>query len=257
MSDIEGLLLDVDGVLVTSWKPLPGAVETISWLRDRAVPFRLLTNTTQFSQAGLAQMLIDVGFDLRPEELITASVATGAYLRAHHAGQRCFVLVSGAALEDLQGVHIVDGQEGADIVVIGDAEEDFTYGELNLAFRLLMDGALFIAMHRNMYWMARDGVRLDVGAFVAGLEAASRVPAIVMGKPSAQVYLSALVELGLPPERVAMVGDDVANDVLAAQEVGMTGVLVKTGKFRPQDLERADAMTRVIDSVADVRRLLS
>ena len=54
-----------------------------------------------------------------------------------------------------------------------------------------------------------------------------------------------------------MLGDDVANDVLAAQEVGMTGVLVKTGKFREEDLERTEAMTRVIESIVDVRVLLA
>ena len=45
MSSIEGLLLDIDGVLAVSWKPLPGAVEAIATLRADGVPFRLITNT--------------------------------------------------------------------------------------------------------------------------------------------------------------------------------------------------------------------
>jgi ribonucleotide monophosphatase NagD (HAD superfamily) len=50
-----------------------------------------------------------------------------------------------------------------------------------------------------------------------------------------------------------MVGDDLHNDVLAAQAIGMTGVLTRTGKFRQDDLDRADGTPdHVVDSIADV-----
>ena len=53
-----------------------------------------------------------------------------------------------------------------------------------------------------------------------------------MGKPSRQFFQMALDDLGLKPGDVAMVGDDIHTDVLGAQEMGMQGVLVKTGKYR-------------------------
>ena len=54
-----------------------------------------------------------------------------------------------------------------------------------------------------------------------------------------------------------MVGDDIANDVFGAQAAGMTGVLVRTGKFLPGDLERTDGTPdHVIDSFADLPALL-
>jgi ribonucleotide monophosphatase NagD (HAD superfamily) len=50
-----------------------------------------------------------------------------------------------------------------------------------------------------------------------------------------------------------MVGDDVVNDVLGAQAVGITGVLVRTGKFLATDLERVEREPdHVLDSIADL-----
>ena len=253
--DMEGVLLDVDGVLVESWRALPGAVAAVDWLRGEQIPFRFVTNTTQFGSEALAEILRDAGFDISPEEMITASVATATYLRTHHPGAACFVLAAGEALKDLEGIDMVD--EGAEVVVIGDAEDAFNYENLNRAFRMLMQGAKLVAMHKNLYWKTDGGLTLDVGAFVAGLEQASGVEAVVAGKPSPEFFLSALASIGLPADRVAMVGDDIASDVQAAQAVGMTGVLVRTGKYRPVDEERIELPTPVIDSIADLPRLLA
>lgn len=250
----KGMLLDVDGVLVASWEPLPGAVETVAWLRERGVPFRLLTNTTVLSQEGLCDLLRDAGFDVRADELITAVVATDLYLREHHTDHRALFLGADAVRNDLGGVVFVT-EPPFDVVVIGDAEEDPTGEQLNTAFRALMDGAAFVAMHRNLYWQTAEGLTLDVGAYIAALEAASGITASVMGKPSRACYLAAVRSLGLAPHEVAMAGDDVANDALAAEAAGLIGVLVKTGKFRPQDLERCEPTTRVVESVADLRGL--
>jgi ribonucleotide monophosphatase NagD (HAD superfamily) len=50
-----------------------------------------------------------------------------------------------------------------------------------------------------------------------------------------------------------MVGDDLHSDVLAAQTIGMTGVLTRTGKFRQEDLDGSqERPDHVVDSVADV-----
>ena len=122
---------------------------------------------------------------------------------------------------------------------------------MNRVFRRLNDGAAFVAMHRNLYWRTDEGLQLDGGAFVAALEAASGVAPVVCGKPAAAYFESALELLHVAPERAAMVGDDVVNDVVGAQEAGLTGVLVRTGKFRPGDEERGSP-DLVVDSIADV-----
>ena len=253
MGAIEGLLLDIDGVLAVSWEALPGAVETLRWLRDERIPFRLITNTTTHTRGDLAETLRGAGFEVDPTEIVTAVVATASYLRAHHPDARVFLLSDGDAGSDLEGVELVGPHEGADIVVLGGACEDFTYATVNRVFQLLMDGAALVGMHRNLYWRTNEGWQLDAGAYIAGLEEATGRTAAICGKPASAFFEAALRELGVPAERAAMVGDDVTNDVLGAQAAELTGVLVRTGKFRAGDLERASgAPDHVLDSIAEL-----
>jgi HAD superfamily hydrolase (TIGR01458 family) len=141
------------------------------------------------------------------------------------------------------------------VVVVGGAGDDFTYEHLNHAFRLLMEGASLVAMHRNLYWRTADGLELDAGAYVAGLEAAANVVATICGKPAPSFFDSALRLLGLPADRVAMVGDDIVNDVLGAQASGLTGVLVRTGKFMESDLSKGRP-DHVLGSFAELPSIL-
>ena len=248
--DVDGVLLDIDGVLVTSWQALPGAIEAVETLRAHGVPFRLITNTTTHTRVALAETLAEAGFSIAPDEIATAVTATGSYLQAEYPDAGVFVLSDGDPGEDLGTVPFVDIDD-AEVVVLGGGCDDFTYDAMNRVFRRVHEGAAFVAMHRNLYWRTAEGFQLDGGAFVAALEAATGVTPVVCGKPSQAFFASALAMLGVPAERAAMVGDDVVNDVAGAQDSGLVGVLVRTGKFRPADLDRG-APDAVVDSLADV-----
>ena len=171
---IDGLLLDIDGVLAVSWEALPGAVDALQRLRDAGVPFRLITNTTTKTRADLAATLRDAGFDVSDEEIVTAVVATADHLRAAHPGARVFVLSDGDATADLAGIDLADVDD-ADVIVIGGACDDFTYATMNKIFRRLMDGAALVGMHRNLFWKTAEGWELDGGAYLAGLEEAADI----------------------------------------------------------------------------------
>ena len=248
----EGLLVDIDGVLTVSWRPIEGAPEAVAEIRRRGIPFRLATNTTTRTRAEVADRLGEAGMPLDVDDILTAPAATAAYLRTRHRGARCFLLNTGDLSDDLGGIDWVDDGP-ADVVVIGGAGVSFTHAQLNHAFRLLLDGAAFVAMHRNLYWRTADGMELDTGAYVRALEEATGVEPTVLGKPSPDFFTTGVERLGLEPDRVAMIGDDLVNDVLAAQAVGLTGVLVRTGKFRDDVLAAAtERPDLVIDSFADL-----
>lgn len=258
MATFEGVLLDIDGVLAVSWEALPGAVNTVRWLDDHDLSYRLITNTTTHTRAELARTLNDAGFEIRAGSIVTAVVATASYLRERHPDSGVFVLSDGDAGEDLDGIRRVERPDEADVIVLGGAFDGFTYAALNAIFRRLMDGATLVGMHRNLYWRTAEGWQLDGGAYIAGLEEATGRPAVICGKPAPAYFEQALVSLGLDADRAAMVGDDVVNDVLGAQAVGITGVLVRTGKFRPGDMGAAGGTPdHVLDSIADLPRLLS
>jgi HAD superfamily hydrolase (TIGR01458 family) len=248
---IDGLLLDIDGVLSVSWKPIPGSVEAMDAFRAAGLPVCLITNTTTHPRSELASILRNAGFSIGPGQIVTAVTATAEHLRTAHPGARVFVLTDGEARADMEGVTLIASPDDADVIVLGGASDAFTYPVVSAVFRRLMDGAPLVAMHRNLYWATTRGLELDGGAYVAGLEAASGVRAEVCGKPSAAYFHAALEVLGVPAERAAMVGDDVRNDVEGARSAGLIGVLVRTGKYRPGD-ETVGAPDAVLDRLGDL-----
>ena len=102
------------------------------------------------------------------------------------------------------------------------------------------------------------GPLLDSGAFVAGLEYAAGVEAEVVGKPTPAYFQAALAEVDATPAEAVMVGDDVEADIGGAKAIGMRGVLVRTGKFRPAALKEAEPQPdAVVDSIADLPAYLN
>ncbi|MFF7790433.1 HAD-IIA family hydrolase [Streptomyces sp. NPDC007991] len=266
MESVRAVLVDIDGVLTVSWRPLPGAVEALREIREAGLAVLLVTNTTSRTRASIAGTLADAGFWVSAEDILTAPAATAAYLAEHCPGARCALLNSGDIAEDLDGVDVVDAADPGtaaysaavpDVVLVGGAGPEFGYAELDRAFGHLQRGARLVAMHRNLYWRTAERLRLDSGAFLAGLEQAARVEAEITGKPARAFFEAALARLGAGAGEALMVGDDIESDVRAAQRAGITGVLVRTGKFQPEDLRAADGTPdHVIDSFADLPALL-
>jgi HAD superfamily hydrolase (TIGR01458 family) len=252
---MEAVLIDIDGVLTVSWRPLPGAVAAVTRLREAGLKVALLTNTTSRTRASIAETLAGAGFPVEVDDVLTAPALAAEYFARHLPGARCLLLNSGDIRPDLEGVTLVE--EDPDVVLIGGAGAEFGYAALNEVFGHLQNGARLLALHRNLYWRTDEGLTLDTGAFLAGLELASGARAEVIGKPSAAFFETALARLGADPSEALMVGDDVEADVLAAQHVGVTGVLVRTGKYLPRTVREASgAPDHVLDSVADVPALL-
>ena len=259
------MLLDIDGVLTVSWRPIPGAPEAVSRLRAAGFGLAFLTNTTSATRARIVERLAGAGIEVDADEVFTAPRATAAYLRTHHPGARCLLVNSGSVEEDLAGVRLVGPDvEGIDVVLTGGAGPEVGYPEINAAFQALEAGAALVAMHRNLQWQTDAGLQLDMGAFLVGLEQATGREATVVGKPSNAFFEAVLGELRVSTgedradSEVIMVGDDVEADVGGAQRCGIPAVLVRTGKYREDALRRSGVLpTHVIDSIADLPRLVT
>ena len=183
---IDGLLLDMDGVLGVSWTPLPGAAEAVTRLHAAGVPMRVVTNTTALPQTRFGAVLREAGFPFADEDILTASVLAGAWLRAERPRARVF-LIGDAQPEDLDGIELVGADEAPDVVLVSGADDSFCFATFNRVLALLRDGAELVAMHRNLFWMTRRGEKLDAGAYLLGLEAATGLEAVVLGKPAPTV----------------------------------------------------------------------
>lgn len=235
-------------MLHVSGEPIPGAQEAVATLRARGHSLRFVTNNTTRSRANLAAELRAMGFELDDEELQTTPRAAARELR----GRRVFALVMSGIVEDLEGIDLVG--MNAEAVLLGGCDETlepnqvFTYMNLARAFSELEAGADFYCLHKNKWWQTSRGPMLDGGAFVAALEYATGVEATVLGKPSGAYFNAALEALDAEPELAWLVTDDLENDVGGARLFGMRTVLVRTGKFRPEDLERSDLVPDMVAS---------
>lgn len=254
LEGIEGLLLDLSGVIYVQDEAVPGAGEALDRLRGADMPLRLITNTTMRPRRSILERLERLGIEAEPSELITP--ATLAASRCAEAGYESVALVVLDDLrEDLEGLE--ERGDSVDAVVVGDLGDRWDYETLNRAFRQLMDGAALIALQKNRYWETAEGLSLDAGPFVAALEYATGREAEVVGKPSEAFFELALRELGTPADHAAMVGDDVEADVGGGMDAGLAGILVRTGKYR-EDLvsESGIEPTATVDSIADVPDLV-
>ena len=252
-------LLDLDGTLYAGGAAIPGAVETLRRLRRTQTPFRLVTNTTSRSRSGIVGRMAGFGIEVSEPEVFTATLAGAETVRA--AGfSKVAPFIPEPALEDLKGLDLVGGTSGRqsagppDAILLGDMAERWTFELLQEAFEYIMSGAAAIALSRDRYWLKDERLTLDAGPFVAALEFATGKEFTVAGKPSSAFYVAALASLGLGPSRAtAMVGDDIWSDVAGAQQAGLQGWLVRTGKFRESVLlESGIAPDRIIGSVAAV-----
>ncbi len=252
---MRSLLIDLDGVLYVGDQVLPGALDAIAWLQRDGIPHRFLTNTTSRPRADLAAKLARIGIRVTPDAIITPPVAAARWLAsAGHA--RVALFVPAATRGDFAGLQLLpaEAETGAEAVILGDLGEGWDFATLNRAFRLLMaePRPVLLALGMTRYWRAPDGLRLDTAPFVAALREATGSEPLVLGKPAGAFFAAALADLGATPGETLMIGDDIRGDIEGAQLAGLRGMLVRTGKYRPADLDGPIRPDAVIDSIADL-----
>ncbi len=253
LSNIKGILFDINGVFHVDNRPIDGAVEIIKKIKAK-FPCRFVTNTTTKSRQTFHQSLVDMGLPISKSEIISAPYAAVLYLRQLN-NPSCYLLLSEDVKRDFTEFSQSDTKP--DVVVIGDIGDRWNYQVMNKVFKMLNNGAELIALHKGKYWQAEGDLQLDIGAMVAGLEYATQKDATVVGKPSSSFFRLALNELKLPCRQVLMVGDDIESDVGGAKREGLRGILVKTGKYRRELVELSDVEPdRVLESVADLEQIL-
>ena len=248
------LLIDLDGVLYEADAPVPGAAAAIDWLRERSVPHMFLTNTTSRPRSAIVAKLADMEIDATEEDILTPPVAAAQWLTTNAPGPAA-LFVAPATVAEFASLPLASADDTAvSSVVVGDYGEHWSFSELNRAFRLLMTEPqpILVALGMTRYWQAEDGLRLDTAPFVTALAQASGVEPVVLGKPARPFFETAMALLGTSPGATVMIGDDIQGDIGGAQAAGIAGALVRTGKFRPADLDGDIRPDFVLDSFAEL-----
>ncbi|MBT3518078.1 MAG: TIGR01458 family HAD-type hydrolase [Candidatus Marinimicrobia bacterium] len=250
----KGFLFDLDGVFYQSGKALPGAIDTLDYLRQKNIPFRFLTNTTTKNRKTLQIKLSEIGLKCIEEEIISAGYVGIDFIRKM-CSPSCRFFITDNLKKDYS--EFEENPEKPEAIVIGDFD-DWTFDLLNQAFQHVMNGAEIIAFHKGKYYKVDSGLRLDAGGFVVALEFATGKKAQIVGKPNKAFFQCALDDLNLTPEEVVMFGDDLINDVQGAQNLGISGILVKTGKYHEGMVESSGIdPDDFINSIADLPTILN
>jgi len=253
-SEIKGILFDLDGVLFVDEQVIDGAIETIDYIKNRNIPCRFLTNTTTRSLDSLYKKISRLGLNIKKEEIFSPPQIAVRYLRKK-GNSTCLFIVEDDTKKEFEG--FAEDEDNPDIIVIGHYGKRWNYDLLNKLFKMILNGAELVALHKGKFWQTKDGLTLDIGAFVTGLEYATGVKATVIGKPSETFFRLALEDMNVKQHQSLMVGDDIISDIGGAQKTGIKGVLVKTGKYRAE-LVRESGITPdfTIDSVSNLKELL-
>lgn len=252
---MQALLFDLDGVVYQDGKVIPGAIDTLQWVRDANIPHLFVTNTTSRPRSGIQERLQSYGLDISADSILTPAVAACGWLREHHASHLA-LFVPAATTDEFSEFPILaaESEHDADAVIVGDLGEGWDFARMNRAFRLLSQNSdcALLALGMTRYWRAPEGLRLDTGPFVRALEYASEREAVVLGKPAADFFANALEKLGCSAHDTLMIGDDIRADIGGARACGLKTALVRTGKFQPADMDSDIKPDAVLDSIADL-----
>jgi len=249
---IESWLMDMDGVLVHESEALPGAAEFLAALRERGLPFLLLTNNSIFTRRDLAARLRASGLDVPEESIWTSASATARFLETQRPNGTAFVVgESGISTQLYQAGYTLTDND-PDYVVLGETRT-YSFERITQAIRLISAGARFIATNPDPTGPSPSGALPATGSVAALITKATGVEPYFVGKPNPLMMRSALNRLEAHSETTAMIGDRMDTDIVSGLEAGMETILVLSGVTTREETERFPYRpSRIVDSVADL-----
>ncbi len=252
---VEGLLIDIDGVILRDDVALPGAKELVSWLFESQARFLFLTNYPSQTPADLAGRLAACGIEIPARHFFTSAMATAEFLaKQAGTGRRAFVVGEGALVHELYKVGFTISETDADFVVLGETRH-YNFEMIQRAAALIRHGARFVATNPDVSGPAG---RPSCGALAAPIERMTGKHPFYVGKPSPFIMRAGLRQLDVHSADACMVGDNLETDIIAGVQSGMETILVLTGISRVEDLERvAYRPDHIVKDAFELRELLA
>jgi 4-nitrophenyl phosphatase len=268
LGPIEGFMFDLDGTLILSarslggYRLLPGAVETLSELKDREIPFVALTNGSHYPPAEQAAKLRTLGLPIADEALLTPS-SVAADLMPRRGVKRALILGTpgvGHALSEAGIQTLFTGQEGADrveAVFIG-WHPDCNMKDIEVAAKAIWNGAELYCASDVPFFATAEGKTMGYSHAIAGaVRKVTRAPMILTGKPSLHALRLVAKKLGVKMHHVGVVGDDPVVEMIMARRGGATGFGVTTGMTTAEGWAAQPKGRRPHRVLHDVREILA
>ena len=232
--DFDGFLFDLNGVFYEDKNIISGANETIDWLKKNSIPYKFISNNSTLSRKLFVEKLKKIGLKINISDVITSNYA-GVLTIKKMGLKNCKLIMTEEAKLDYKKFQLQNKK--IDAIVIGDIGEKWSFSLMNELMNDIISGAEIIALHKGKYYQSQGKLKIDCGAFVAGLEYSTSKKAISIGKPKKSFFDLAAFDLGT--NKICLVGDDLHNDIEGGQKMGYKTILVKTGKYRQNIFDKS------------------
>ncbi len=250
--EIRSWLMDMDGVLVHEERAIPGADLFVKLLRERGIPFLVLTNNSTYTRRDLSARLHASGVEVPGDSIWSSALATARFLRDQRPGGSAFVIGEAGLTTALHAAGYTLTERNPDYVVLGETRT-YSFERVTHAVRLIREGARFVATNPDPTGPSAEGPLPATGSVAALISRATGMEPYFVGKPNPLMMRSALNAIEAHSETTAMIGDSMRTDIVAGLEAGLETILVLTGVTSRDDVERFTYRpSRVVDSIADL-----
>ncbi len=251
-----GFMIDMDGTVYKGTHVIPGAIGFIDALRAKNIPFVFVTNNSSQSREHYQQKLLDMGFNVTKENILTSNIATIRFIITERPGKKVYVVGSPDVVKEVRDAGIKVVEENPDIVYLT-FDRTITYDKINKAYKALIGGAELIATHPDDVCPTETDYDIDIGPFIRMFEQMCQTKAVVVGKPNRLMLEMAAIEMCVDPQKTVMVGDRLYTDIRMGNLAKIDTILVLSGETSRDELEGSSVVpTHVLDSVADIPALL-
>ena len=254
LSNIEAVFLDLDGTVYLGGELIPGALEFLQRCQDRGIERFFLSNNSSRSVDQYLKKLHGFNIPAEKNDVLLSTHDLIYWLKNEKVSRVWLVGTKGMRMM-LEEHEIITNSENPEYVVLG-YDTEINYEKIATASIHLHSGVPLVASHPDIVCPSPKGGLPDVGAYLSMFEATTGVSARhITGKPNPGMILHKIEEMGLSPNKCAMIGDRLYTDILMANRAGCVGVLVLSGEATLEDVEAlepdAELMPHIIvDSIA-------
>jgi HAD superfamily hydrolase (TIGR01450 family) len=225
-SGIKAAVFDLDGTVNYGDKIIPGAKETIDFLRSKGIRILFATNNSGKTRQFLTDKLHRLGIECDVEDVYNSGYV--AVRLVEEKGLRnTYVVGSNSFKEELSKVTNIVDEDHADTLVVG-IDTRFDYERMTAALRAALRSETIIFCNEDVSYIG-EGERIFPGAgamtgFITNCS--GKRPDYIVGKPNTPMFDLISKNTGIPCSEMVMIGDSYRSDVGFARNAGAKCILI-------------------------------
>ena len=257
-------IFDMDGTIYLGGIPFEFAKSFIKNLRASNKSVLFFTNNASHTSEFYLNKLNRLGFEPTLNEIMTAGDVTLEFLKRHRKGCSVYMVATDELTEEYRakGINVLNGKvedpKNTDIVITS-FDTSLTYEKLNIACRLIRNGAEYLSTHPDFNCPTEDGFIPDSGAIAALVTASTGVTPTYFGKPYKETIEMIVEATGYSTDDICIFGDRLYTDIALGKSFGVTSCLVLSGETQQSDVDAAQEKDKpdfVFNSLDDVNKLI-